>query len=74
MPGEYRHIEEYEKKIILPWEEGKTLMEIGEHHGLSAQFGAVHFAQTPFLISRFLTLETHLSTIFPCFILSQKIA
>ena len=35
MPREYRHIEGYEKEIIRPWEEGKTLRQIGEMLGFT---------------------------------------
>lgn len=37
MPREYRHIEEYEKKIIRLWEEGKTLRKISEQLGFRYQ-------------------------------------
>ena len=35
MPREYRHMEEYEEEIILHYEEGRTLREIGEKFGFS---------------------------------------
>ena len=35
MPREYRHMEEYEEEIILLYEEGRTLREIGEKFGFS---------------------------------------
>ena len=35
MPRGYRHIEEYEKKIIHLWEEGRILSGISRQRGFS---------------------------------------